>query len=231
MPSRMYLSPTGVRTTCPPAASTAAWRPPFDSTDTTRPPFGSTPRASLSSARMPRTWSPSTTAPVESAAMSRSASPSSANPTSAARAATASASAPGCVAPDATLILTPSGSLWITSTDAPVADRISGPTIPPEPFAQSRMTRVPEDSMPRASPNRWRRYASSRCPASNDRPSSSLPTPPSSSARQMSCSSSSSTASSSFRPRSSSTFRPLSSAGLWDAETMIPAANSPEPAR
>ena len=47
----------------------------------------------------------------------------------------------------------------------------------------------------------------------------------------MSCSSSSSIASSSFRPGRSSTLRPLSSAGLCDAETMIPAAKSPVPAR
>ena len=38
MPSRMYLSPTGVRTTVPPAASTACCRPPFESTDTTSVP-------------------------------------------------------------------------------------------------------------------------------------------------------------------------------------------------
>ena len=36
--ARMCLSPTGVRTIRPPAASTAAWRPPFESTDTTRLP-------------------------------------------------------------------------------------------------------------------------------------------------------------------------------------------------
>ena len=41
IPSRMYLSPTGVRTTWPPAASTTAWRPPFERTETTSPPPGS----------------------------------------------------------------------------------------------------------------------------------------------------------------------------------------------
>ena len=41
----MYLSPTGVRTIWPPAASTTAWSPPFESTDTTSPPPGSAPRA------------------------------------------------------------------------------------------------------------------------------------------------------------------------------------------
>ena len=51
----------------------------------------------------------------------------------------------------------------------------------------------------------------------------------SSSARQISCSSSSSTPSSSFSPSASRTLRPLSSAGLCDAETMIPAAKSPAP--
>ena len=47
----------------------------------------------------------------------------------------------------------------------------------------------------------------------------------------MSCSSSSSIASSSFSPSASRTLRPLSSAGLWDAETMIPAASVPSAAR
>src|SRR5437667_10490663 len=56
MPSRMYLSPTGVRMTWPPADSTTAWRPPLDRTDTTRAPHGRTPRSSLSRARIPRTW-------------------------------------------------------------------------------------------------------------------------------------------------------------------------------
>ena len=55
--------------------------------------------------------------------------------------------------------------------------------------------------------------------------------PPSSSARQISCSRASSAGSSSLRPRLSRTLSPLSSAGLWDAETMTPAANDPEPAR
>ena len=47
----------------------------------------------------------------------------------------------------------------------------------------------------------------------------------------MSCSRASSAGSSSLRPRLSSTLRPLSSAGLCEAETMIPAANAPLPAR
>ena len=64
MPSRMYLSPTGVRTTCPPAASTADCRPPFESTETTRPPPGRASRPRRSRARIPSTWSPSTTVPL-----------------------------------------------------------------------------------------------------------------------------------------------------------------------
>ena len=64
MPSRMYLSPTGVRTTWPPAASTAVCSPPFDRTDTTSPPPGSASRSRRSRARMPSTWSPSTTLPA-----------------------------------------------------------------------------------------------------------------------------------------------------------------------
>ena len=47
----------------------------------------------------------------------------------------------------------------------------------------------------------------------------------------MSASSSSSMSSSSLSPRWSRTLSPLSSAGLCDAETMIPAAKSPWPAR
>ena len=143
IPSRMYLSPTGVRMTCPPAASTTVWRPPFERTDTTSPPLGSTPRASRSRARMPRTWSPSTTVagridgdePVGVAVEGEA-------DVGAARATTSAASEAGAVAPARTLMFTPSGSLWMTSTWAPVAARISGPTTPPEPLAQSRTMRM-----------------------------------------------------------------------------------------
>ena len=58
------------------------------------------------------------------------------------------------------------------------------------------------------------------------RPIRAFGTPGSDSAWKMRRSSSSSTSSSIFRPPES-TFSPLSSAGLCDAETMIPAANSP----
>ncbi len=86
---------------------------------------------------MPRTWSPSTMRPSPSTAISRSASPSSANPTSAPRCATSRASDAGEVAPDSTLMFTPSGSTWMASTRAPVAARIARPAAPPEPFAPS----------------------------------------------------------------------------------------------
>ena len=45
IPSRMYLSPTGVRTTRPPAPPTAASRPPFERTVTTTTPFFRAPAA------------------------------------------------------------------------------------------------------------------------------------------------------------------------------------------
>ena len=123
-------------------------------------------------------------------------------------------------------MFTPSGSLWMTSTVAPVAARISGPTIPPDPFAQSRTIRSPPPSIPRASAEPVLAVALEQ-PGVHRPPGRSrrCGTEPSSSVRQISCSSSSSIASSSLRPAASRTLRPLSSAGLWDAETMIPAAN------
>ena len=95
--------------------------------------------------------------PAASTATQRSASPSRANPTSAPRAATSRASDAGAVAPDSTLMFTPSGSLWMTSTVAPVAARISGPAIPPDPFAQSRTIRSPPPSIAAASAEPVRR--------------------------------------------------------------------------
>ena len=55
-----------------------------------------------------------------------------------AAATTSAASEAGAVAPQPRLMFTPSGSLWMTSTRAPVAARISGAVAPPAPFAQSR---------------------------------------------------------------------------------------------
>ena len=40
-------------------------------------------------------------------------------------------------------MLTPSGSAWMTSTWAPVAARMSGPTTEPEPLAASSTSRSP----------------------------------------------------------------------------------------
>ena len=190
----------------------------------------SAPRPSRSSAHSPSSWSPSTTRPCRSTTTRRSASPSSAKPRSAPRAITCSARSAGAVAPQPTLMFSPSGSLWITSTLAPVAARSSGAVTPPEPCAQSSTMRR-RHGVARARPSRSARYRSTREASWTMRPIPPLRGPPSSSVRQMSCSSRSSTASSSLRPRPSSTLSPLSSAGLWDAETMIPAAKEPVPAR
>ena len=129
-------------------------------------------------------------------------------------------------------MLIPSGSAWMTSTCAP------GRREDLRPDGAARAVGAVEDDPEaagldrrrQAEPVRRGRHRAERRP-STIRPSSALPTPPSSSVRQISCSSSSSTASSSLSPASSSTLRPLSSAGLCDAETMIPAANVPCPAR
>ena len=181
---------------------------------------------------MPSTWSPSTSRPVPSTAMHRSASPSSAKPTSAPCSRTAAISDSGWVAPQSRLMLSPSGSSWMTVTRAPVARRISGPTRYAAPFAVSSTTWSPPASTAPARPGPVRRgtaRAGLRRPRSARSPSAARPG--SSSARRISASSSSSRSSSSFRPLGSSTLRPLSSAGLCDAETMIPAANPPPPAR
>ena len=106
---------------------------------------------------MPRTWSPSTTRPPASTAISRSASPSSAKPASAPVSVTRAASEAGDVAPDRTLMLLPSGSAWMTSTWAPVAARIWGPTTEAEPFAASSTSLSPPASMDSARPSRWAR--------------------------------------------------------------------------
>ena len=112
-------------TTSPPAASTARCEPAVRQHDTTRPP-GSAPRASRSSARIPSTWSPSTISPVAvdrdepvGVAVERE------TDVRAALATTSRASEAGAVAPQSTLMLTPSGSTWIAVDRAPVAARIS----------------------------------------------------------------------------------------------------------
>ena len=104
------------------------------------------------------------------------------------------------------------------------------PTPPPDPLAPSSTMRRPVglDAGRQAAPMRRRRPRPGRA-ASIRRPSRALPTPPSSPSRQMSCSSSSSMASSSLSPSASRTLSPLSSAGLCEAETMIPAANGAGP--
>ncbi len=230
--SRMYLSPTGVRTTRPPAVVTASARPPFESTLTTTVLAASSPRSRRSRARRPMSRSPSTTSPRSSTATQRSASPSRAKPTSApAGAHAAPRGRPGAVAPQPALMLTPSGVSNIVSTVAPEAARMPGGD------ATGRAVGAVERR--RAGVSRWAgrgpaggpgRPRAGRGPRSRGRG----PRWPARSARRSarsSASSSSSTASSSLRPRWSSTLRPLSWAGLCDAETITPAANCPEPAR
>ena len=238
MPSRMYLSPTGVRTTVPPAASTACCSPPFESTDTTSVPIagsaGSAPaRASRSSASTPRTRSPSTTWPAAvhrhepvGVAVEREAE------VGAGLARRAPRAPPDRVAPEWRLMFSPSGWSLMTSTRAPVAPMIraadratpsrSRSRDDPQAGRVDRAARAPRGAPRSARAGRARRRrARARSGAA----------PASSSVRQMSCSSSSSTASSSFSPSASRTLRPLSSAGLCEAETMIPAASSPSAAR
>ena len=107
------------------------------------------------------------------------------------------------------------------------------PSADADPFAQSSTMRMPRgvDRASRA-PRGGRRSAPTRSRASTivaERPPG--PRRPAPRERQISCSSSSSTASSSLSPSASRTLRPLSSAGLCEAETMIPAASSPSAAR
>ena len=127
-------------------------------------------------------------------------------------------------------MLLPSGSAWMTSTLG--AGR--GQDLRPD--HRSRAVRGVEHEPEPAGVDGLRRDRAggrgsrpAASPASTIRPRSSLRTPASCSVRQMSCSSSSSTASSSLSPCASRTLSPLSSAGLCEAETMIPAANGPGP--
>ena len=112
---------------------------------------------SRSSARMPRTWSPSTTS---AARVDRD------QPVGVAVEREPDVGAPGddrlgergrAVAPHRRLMFTPSGSAWMTSTAAPVAGRISDPRTAPEPLAQSSTRRVPDARTCSASASRWRR--------------------------------------------------------------------------
>ena len=201
IPSRMYLSPTGVRMTWPPAASTTAWSPPFERTDTTRAPSGRTPRSRRSRARTPRTWSPSTTCPRASTAISRSASPSRANPTSAPRAVDRRGERGRRRRPGLDVDVHAVGLVVDDLDRRPGRREDLGPDHPAravravEDDPQARRRRSPGEAEPVLAVA-LEQVAARRL----TRPISALPTPPSSSVRQMSCSSSSSTASSSFRP-------------------------------
>ena len=106
------------------------------------------------------------------------------SPTSAPRVRTTSASEAGSVAPQPTLMLSPSGSSWITSTVAPVARRISGPhAAEPAPLAavEHHVARRRVDG--RASAVRWREVAVEQPGASTTPPELWAPTPAAPSAR------------------------------------------------
>ena len=222
--------PTGVRRTWPPAASTASWRPPLESTETTSPPPGSAPRRAgrargcRGPGRRPR--SVPRHRPRSGGRRRRRGR----SPTSAPRCDDAPPRArPGRWPRDRTLMFTPSGSAWID------LHRRAGRGQDPRADAGSR-TRWRSRARSGGRRRRSRAASPSRCAtigvherraAVDPGRASALATPASSSARQISCSSSSSTASSSLRPSRSRTLSPLSSAGLCEAETMIPAGERP----
>ena len=141
--------------------------------------------------------------PRASTATHRSASPSSANPTSAPRLATASASDAGAVAPQARLMLSPSGASWITVTRAPgraqdLAARRG--TRPRSPCRGRRAGRRVDRRRERRAGGR--RSARGAPPASTRPPDRVRAARPAARRRAASsASSSSSTSSSSFRPR------------------------------
>ena len=233
IPSRMYLSPTGVRTTCPPTASSAASRPPFERTVTTRmPPVerpagqpieGAAARAAGRRRRPGRGGRPRPAGRRRRRAR---------NP----RSAPAGDDLPGEVgrrrraAADVDVLPV---RLVVDHLD-PGAGR--GQDLRGRHAARA-VGAVEHDVQVGTASRRpgARRSATvavdERRTPSTSRPMPPLRGPPSSSVRQISCSSGPPRASSSLRPRPSSTLRPLSSAGLWEAETMIPAANVAVPAR
>ena len=190
----------------------------------TRTLFRSVPSARRSSAQIPITASPSTSSPRSSTAMSRSASPSKAKPISRPAAATVSASRSGCVEPQPSLMFVPFGASNRTVTSAPSERNRSGAMSLAEPLAQSMPMRSPSNASPAIS-RRWRRVGLRR---RRDRRGSG----PSSSFGRDAIGERIVDRARRARPRSSSsalrppttTFSPLSGAGLWEAETMIPAA-------
>ena len=230
----MYLSPTGVRTTCPPAASTAAWSPPLRQDrhderalgqDAAREPVEREDARGPGRRRRPRrSRRPRPAGRRRRRARTR-------RPRRAR--ATAAASDAGRRRPGLDVDVHPVG-LVVDDLDGRPGRARGSPARPRRP-SRSR-------SRGRSAARRRRSDRASAEPVVavaveqrrvDDRPADLgvAATEPSSSVRQISCSSSSSIASSSFSPAASRTLRPLSSAGLWDAETMIPAAKSPDPAR
>ena len=166
--------------------------------------------------------------PRASTATHRSASPSSAKPTSAPCSRTAAIRDSGCGRPAVAVDVVAVGR--VVDHGDPGAgraqdlrsDAVGGAVAPCRGRRAARAP--PRDVGERRSggPRSRRSSAAGRRPP---RPIAAGATPGSSSARRTSASSSSSRSSSSLRPAGSSTLRPLSSAGLCDAETMIPAAN------
>ena len=108
----------------------------------------SVPFSIMSLAHMTRMWSPSMTSPFSSTHRQRSASPSCAMPMSAPSASTVFCSDSRCVEPQASLMLTPSGSAWITCTSAPRRRRTRGMQSYAAPFAQSSTTFKPSSCTP-----------------------------------------------------------------------------------
>ena len=146
--SNTWRSPTGVRTSLPPAARTARSRPPLLITVTTRTLLRSVPAASRASAQIPMTASPSTSCPRSSTAIRRSASPSNARPRSSPAADTVSARRSGWVEPQPSLMFVPSGDAKRTVTSAPSERNSSGATWLAEPLAQSIPIRSPANASP-----------------------------------------------------------------------------------
>ena len=125
MPSRMYLSPTGVRTTVPPAASTACCSPPFESTETTSVPMAGSAASAPGRARRSSARTPEDLVAVDDLPRCRPrprAGPRrrrGRSPRSAPVVATRAASPCGSVAPQWRLMFSPSGRSLMTSTLAP----------------------------------------------------------------------------------------------------------------
>src|SRR5665648_571617 len=170
MASSTYRSPTAVWTVRMPASVIASVKPRLLITVVTRVSWASSPRSRSAMARMPMIWSPSTIPPVLSIARHRSASPSKATPRYAPEATTAALSGSMWVEPQWSLMLRPSGEALITTTSAPAARSVMGPTLLAAPLAQSTAIRSPVRPGPATDSGRvctrWAMYSSSAMPGS-----------------------------------------------------------------